>query len=108
MKSKTVTLKKRTDFEHIIKRGKVASNNTFLIRFTNNSHNQLRYAIAANKKIFRTAVLRNKIKRQIRTFIQTIVEPTNKDMLIIVKNTYDTKTYQTNLGQFMNLYNKIR
>jgi ribonuclease P protein component len=107
MKNKIVTIKKRADFENLMKKGKVVSNGVFLLRFVNNT-TQMRYAIATNKKIFRTAVLRNKIKRQIRTFIQKITNIKHRDILIIVKNTYNKNNYETNLQHFISLYNTIK
>jgi ribonuclease P protein component len=107
MKNNIPTIKKRSDFEVLMKQGRVISNGVYLFRFINNPK-QLRYAIATNKKIFRTAVLRNKIKRQIRAFLQTITNIKNKDILIIVKNTYIKNDYKANLQHFINLYNTIK
>jgi ribonuclease P protein component len=107
MKNKIPTIKKRSDFETLMKKGKVISNGVFLLRFVNNP-TQMRYAIATNKKIFRTAVLRNKIKRQIRTFLQNLNDLKKKDILIIVKNTYNKNSYEVNLQHFTSLYNTIK
>jgi ribonuclease P protein component len=107
MKNNIPTIKKRSDFEVLMKKGKVISNQVYLFRFISNP-TQLRYAIATNKKIFRTAVLRNKIKRQIRVFLRLITNIKNKDILIIVKNTYIENDNKVNLQHFLNLYNTIK
>jgi ribonuclease P protein component len=72
MKSNVVTIKHNKEIVSIINKHQAYDNVTFKFKVSNNKLEQLRYVLAVNKKNFKRAVLRNKIKRQIRTFIQTI------------------------------------
>ena len=61
--------------------------NFFLIKIAENKIESNRFGIVVSKKIDKRAVVRNKIKRQIRHCIKENEKdiPTGKDMLIIVR-----------------------
>ncbi|GHU52120.1 hypothetical protein FACS189496_1700 [Bacilli bacterium] len=103
-----ITLKSKKDFDNLIKNSKTISNDVYLIKFVFTSLDKSRYAIAASKKHFKTAVLRNKIKRQIRTYVSQLNYVKIFDMLIIIKSNYKTSEYALNADKFNNLYNKIK
>jgi ribonuclease P protein component len=64
---KSLKLKKIID--KLFKGSRSVSNNFFIIKYTSDEIIKNSYVITPSKKNFKTAVLRNKIKRQIRTFI---------------------------------------
>lgn len=109
------SLKQKKDFRRLITKGKKISNSLFhLIYFkkfnkekATETKKQFRYAISVNKKTFRTAVLRNKIKRQIRSLIRNLEEPKNIDCLIVVKKEYLNNDYKNIKKKFFEIYQKI-
>lgn len=79
-------VKKNQEFKEIIKNKKRFSNNLFVIYYNENKYNKKRYGISVSKKIG-NAVVRNKIKRQIKNIIdknQNIFK-NNQDYIIIVR-----------------------
>lgn len=62
------TIKKQTEFNNIIKKGKFKKNDFFVIYNNINNENNIRFGIAVSKK-YGHAVDRNRIKRQTRAII---------------------------------------
>lgn len=109
MKNKQiVVLKKTTDFKKVmIHRENNVSNPAFRIHYFPNKLQKLRFGLAVNKKNFKTAVLRNKIKRQMREIIKALQLIKHLDIVVIVKYAYINNTFQSNQKMFINLYNTI-
>ena len=61
-------VKKNEDFDYIIKNGKILKNKYFTIYYIPETRDKYRIGITVPKKIGK-AVLRNKIKRQIKEII---------------------------------------
>ena len=97
-----LVIRKNSEISDILQTGYSLSNECFTIKYIK-TKDKYQFAIATSKKIFKTAVQRNKIKRQIRTFVQKIVK-----FLIIVKRQYLKNTYAKNNLLFLNLINKIK
>lgn len=102
------TLKKNSEIKNLAIRGKFLSCKEFKFRFQLIKSDMIRYAISVNKKIFRTAVLRNKIKRQIRAMIRNINLEKSFDLLIIINQQYLKNNFATNNHTFVKLINKIK
>jgi ribonuclease P protein component len=56
---------KGDDIALLFSRAKTLKNPLFLIKYTKNEANTAFFAVAASKKVFKTAVLRNKVRRRI-------------------------------------------
>lgn len=83
---KEYRIKKSKEIEEVLKNKKYASNPYFNIYIKeNNENHHFRYAISVNKKIGK-AVVRNRIKRQIRSIISQIAIKANLDVFIIVRS----------------------
>ncbi len=102
------SLKQKKDFKRLSLKGKKLSNSLFLLIFLKNENIGFQYAISVNKKNFRTAVIRNKIKRQIRNVIKELDSYKNIDCLIVIKKEYLAKDYKTIKSKFKEVYQKIR
>lgn len=102
-----LVIRKNSEISDILQTGYSLSNECFTIKYIK-TKDKYQFAIATSKKIFKTAVQRNKIKRQIRTFVQKIVQITPIKFLIIVKKQYLKNTYAKNNLLFLNLINKIK
>ena len=63
------------------------SSNFFLIKISENKTEYKRFAVVVSKRIDKRAVIRNKIKRQIRRCIEENKNdlPSGKDILMIVR-----------------------
>ena len=83
---KEYRIKKSKEIEEVLKNKKYSSNPYFSIYIKeNNENHHFRYAISVNKKIGK-AVVRNRIKRQIRSIISQINIKDNIDVFIIVRS----------------------
>ena len=67
----------------------------------------LRIGISVSKKLGK-AVIRNKIKRQVRMMLQqTINFDDNYDYIVIIRNKYLDLDFNSNLNELKYLYKKI-
>ena len=83
---KEYRIKKSKEIEEVLKNKKYTSNPYFTIYIKeNNENHHFRYAMSVNKKIGK-AVVRNRLKRQIRSIISQITIKDNIDLFIIVRN----------------------
>jgi ribonuclease P protein component len=102
---KQYRIKKSQDFEKIIHKRKSVANKQFVLYyFPNDDH--LRVGISVSKKLGK-AVVRNKIKRQVRMMAQDIFDVDAKcDYIIIVRNQYLKNDFETNKQLLDSLYKK--
>ncbi|AUF83912.1 ribonuclease P protein component [Mesoplasma syrphidae] len=84
MKNKRI-IKGNFDFQNIISKQKTLKNIAFVLYFEKTQNNFLEYGISVGKKIG-NAVIRNKIKRQIRMMISEIIQTDNggKNFRIVI------------------------
>lgn len=95
------------EFNDIIARKNSVSNRSFVIYYQKNDIKHQRTGIAVSKKLG-NAVVRNKIKRQIRMMSQNIFDLNyTLDCVIIVKNKYLQLDYEENRKELEYLYKKI-
>lgn len=101
-------LRNKKDFSNLFKNKSTYYSSFFIIYAYKNNLGWLRYAIAANKKNFKTAVERNKIKRQIRSIVRGL-ENKNipADILIIPKNNFFKTDFLNKKNDLINLIVKI-
>ena len=99
-------LKKNEEFQAIIKKKKSIANQKYVIYYRNNNEH-LKVGISVSKKLG-NAVVRNKIKRQMRMMVQQVFDKTQKkDFIIIVRNKYLNDSFLINKKDLEYLYNKI-
>ena len=86
------------DFTLTIKNGKHFNVPTFHFVSKENDLDRFRVGISVSKKLG-NAVVRNKIKRQIRAMCDGVIDfSKGYDLIIIVKNEYLNNDYHSNLG----------
>jgi ribonuclease P protein component len=114
MLKKTSRLLKQKDFERVLKSGQSTHNQTLGIKAIKNNFNQSRFGIIISTKVSKKAVIRNKIKRQIRAIIKTELKDlkTDEDIVIITfpkiteKKLPEIKSVIKNGFNKLNLYNQ--
>ena len=109
MKNKIVgtSLRQNSQIKNVLKNGLTISNDVYFFKYIN-SNQKLEFAISINKKIFRTAVIRNKIKRQIRTFIRKLPNLKPIKLLIIVKIKFLDNSYEQNYLSLEKMIKKVK
>ena len=94
---KIYRLKKNEDFSKIIKKKKSFSNKSYILYIDKKNDEQAKIGISVSKKIG-NAVVRNKIKRQIRMMLieKEYYKIIKHDIIIIVRVNYLLNKYDEN------------
>ena len=100
-------IKASDDFALTIKKGKAQRNQSFVIHYRTNELNYVRVGISVSSKLG-NAVVRNHIKRQIRSMCDELIdyEKNTLDIVIVAKQGFLTHTFddnKTSLKQLLNL-----
>ena len=99
MKSKIVALSKNEDFKKLLKKKKVSNKyiTLFFGSLKNKDNKKLNISFVAKKKIIRSAVKRNKVKRRLRNIMNEAVKKIsinlNYSYLVIAKMTMLNNEY---------------
>lgn len=104
---KKYRVKRNEDFSNIISKKQSFANRSFIIYYKKNEEKYSRVGISVGKKIG-NAVIRNKIKRQVRMMVQEIFdfqEPI--DYVIIIRKKYISLSYEENKKELLYIYQKI-
>lgn len=65
----------REDFEKILKKGRLQNSGLFSLRFLENPYNTTNIGVVVSKKVAKTAVSRNKIRRRAYSLVQKYLKP---------------------------------
>ena len=105
---KKYSLKRNEEIAKIVHKRVFVKNDAFVIYYQQNEKNDhSRICISVGKKNG-IAVIRNKIKRQIREMVTAIFDFNLKcDYVIIVRNAYSNNEFSKNLEKLNELYSKI-
>lgn len=109
MKNKNIStsLRRSSQIKDVLKNGLTISGDVYILKYKD-SEQKFEFAISTNKKLFRTAVIRNKIKRQIRSFIQKIPNLKTIKLLIIVKTKFLDNSYEQNYLSLEKMIAKVK
>lgn len=105
---KGLRIKKNEEFSEIISNNKHFSNSCYKIYRAKAKEDHSRIGISVSKKIG-NAVVRNKIKRQIRMMLIDIYdfESAKFDLVIIIRNNYLNKAYKECKADLETLLKKV-
>ncbi len=105
---KTNRVTSSEDFAKIVHLGKVKKSKQFVIHFLPNDIGFSRVGISVSKKIG-IAVLRNRIKRQVRAMIGEIIDLNNHsiDFIIVIKDSFLEEDFHANKKKLESLITSI-
>lgn len=97
------------DFETAIHKGRIYKNQLYILYIINNNKDYYRFGISVGKKISNKAVIRNKLKRQLKNIIDKNknLYQNKQDYIIIMKRSCLEKNYQELENSFLDIMNKI-
>ena len=100
-------IKASDDFALAIKKGRAQRNQSFVIHYRPNEYTYTRVGISVSSKLG-NAVVRNLVKRQIRSMCDELIDYNQKslDIVIVAKQEFPNRTYDDNkmsLKQLLNL-----
>lgn len=89
-------LKKKKDFERLFKKGKSFREDFLVLRVNRNNLNKNRFGFIVSKKISKKAVVRNKIKRQLREIVRKEINNYQKgfDVAVITLPGIELKNFK--------------
>jgi len=105
------SLRRKKDFDQVFKSGQSFYNHLFIIKSLENNLNINRLGIIIGLKVSKKAVIRNKIKRQIREIFRKYIKenPLNsKDFVIIVSKNIVGKNQLEIENEFLKIINKTK
>ncbi len=100
--NKKYIIKKNEEIQNIIKIGKKLINKYFVIYKKDNTLSFNRFCVSVSKK-YGNAVLRNKIKRQIKDILMKNTIKDNNDYVIIIRNELINLSYKDKDESLLNL-----
>ena len=92
------------NFKKLQQSKKLFSTNIVNLKYIKNDLGKFRVAISISKKNFKRAVIRNKIRRQIKAIIYKLNKiPESIDLLIYVKQSYKTDQFEKNEKEILKM-----
>ncbi len=95
MLARQYRLRKQNEFDQVFKKGKTVNSAFLVLKFSGNGLGNNRFGFLVGSKIFKKAVLRNKIKRRLREAVKDLfplIKP-GYDLVFIVKSGLIEKKY---------------
>ena len=114
MKSKIVALSKNEDFKNLLKKKKISNKYlTIFFGLLNNKNNKkLNISFVTKKKLIKSAVKRNKVKRRLRNLMNDLVKKMsinfNLSYLVIAKTAMLNDEYQIIKDTLFQDFKKIK
>ncbi len=105
---KQFRLKRNEEISRIVHEKRFVSNQIFSIYYDENDETFSRVCVSVSKKMG-IAVVRNKIKRQVREMVDKIFDfSLSKDYVVVVRQHYLDNNFQENYKNLENCYLKIQ
>ena len=103
-------IKESKDFDNIIHTGKYIKNNYYIIYYKDKESDYYRFGLSVGKNISKKAVVRNKLKRRLKSIIDNNKNCYSKmkDYIIIMKGRCISATYEELEENFLNIINQVK
>ncbi len=99
---------KYREFQEILDKHNFKKNDLFKIYFRKNEYGFERYGLLVTKKNG-IAVIRNKIKRQVRMVIDKVSDYSKSlDVIVVVSKRYDVNQFEENKKELTTLLSQVR
>lgn len=98
---------KKKDFDNIFKKGKAIPGKFIFLKVLKNNLDNNQFGIIVSTKISKKAVIRNKIKRQLREIIKQTNIKIGFDIVIVTKPEIVNKNYQEIKNELEDLFKNI-
>ena len=99
---------KTQEFQRIIQKKQFVVNPSFSLYYSTKQEEQSRFGISCSKKLGK-AVIRNKVKRQVRMMLQELDAFTLAfDAIVIVRQNYLVNSYEENKKNLASLIKKVK
>ncbi len=105
------SLRRKKDFDQVFKSGQSFYNHLFIIKYLENNLNINRLGIIIGLKVSKKAVIRNKIKRQIREIFRKYSKENHlntEDVVIIVSKNIIDKSQQEIEKEFLKIMTRVK
>lgn len=100
-------IKKHAEFQKVISEGSLERGNSFYLYSLSNAFGYTRIGISVPKKSG-NAVIRNRIKRQIRAICALNNNYTKSlDLVLIVRKNYNINDFESTKDELLNLFEKL-
>lgn len=95
MLPKEYRLKRKKDFEKVLRRGKLLAKNFLILKTVKNNLKTIRIGVVVSRKVSKKAVLRNKAKRKIREAIRANIKKIKPgyDLIFFTKKGIEKKSF---------------
>ncbi|MFH1308467.1 MAG: ribonuclease P protein component [Patescibacteria group bacterium] len=100
-------LKKKTDFDSVYKKGYTIAGKLVFLKVLKNKTQNSRFGFIVSKKVSKKAVIRNKIKRRLRSIVKNIDIKNGIDVIITTNPEIVEKTYQEIKLEMEDLFKKL-
>ncbi|MDD2592306.1 MAG: ribonuclease P protein component [Erysipelotrichaceae bacterium] len=101
-------VKRNEEFQKIIAQKQYVASKVFVVYYQPGLSKYFRVGISVGKKLG-NAVIRNKIKRQLRMMLKDLVDLENQvDLIIIVRKPYLGKSFNDNRKDLLQLLKKVK
>ena len=103
-------IKESKEFDKIIHTGNLLKSKYYILYHLDNNDNKYHFGISVGKKISNKAVIRNKLKRKLRSIIDNNknLYQKNKDYIIIMKRSCLEASYEELENDFIYIIKKIK
>ncbi|MCU0678845.1 MAG: ribonuclease P protein component [Planctomycetes bacterium] len=103
-------LTKKKDFDHVFKQGKSSIGSLAVVKVIKNDIVPSRFGIIVSAKVSKKAVVRNRVKRQVRAILKKAlpVFKAGQDLIIIVRPAAANEKYLKLEKDFDNHFRKLR
>lgn len=101
------SLKKSTDFERIIKNNRSYKYKDYFIYVEYHTNDVYHFGLSVGKKIG-NAVVRNRVKRQLRSMLDKVHYENNFNCIIIVRKNYLDNDYQKNENELLEALKQLK